>query len=59
MPERKPHPSGRPIIRHPVKMLGLTRRPFDGPLTPGLQRDRQTYAVGFTARIPAADDDDE
>lgn len=59
MAERRPsHPSGRPIRRNDVKTLGFTRRPFDGPLPPGLQKDRQTYAVGFTARIAMTDDDE-
>lgn len=58
MPERPQHPSGRPIRRNQVKGLGFTRRPFDGPLSPGLQKERQTYAVGFTARIAAEDDDE-
>jgi len=56
--QRPGHPSGRPIDRRRVKQLGFTRRPNDEPLTPGLRKGVQTYAVGFRASI-AADDDDE
>jgi hypothetical protein len=49
--QRPRHPSGRPFRDRRIKELGFTRRPFDEPLTPGLQRRRQTFAVGFTADL--------
>lgn len=56
---RPDHPSGRPIHRRQVKAVGFTRRPPDEPLTPGLQRGRQTYAIGFTSRLVSDEDADE
>jgi len=57
MVQRPQHPSGRPIRDGRVKMLGFRRLPNDEPLTPGLRRGGQTYAVGFTARISADDEE--
>lgn len=55
---RRGHPSGRPINRDRVKMLGFFRRPQEEPLVPGLRRGASTNAIGFTARICAEDDDE-
>lgn len=53
------HPSGQPIFRKQFGVISRTRVPCDEPLTPGLRRDRQTYAVGFTAKIESDWSDDE
>lgn len=55
---RRGHPSGRPINRDRVKMLGFFRRPLDEPATPGLRKTPVANAIGFTARICAEDDDE-
>lgn len=59
-PKGRAHPSGRPVITDvsPVT-LPIVRTTPDEPLTPGLRRNRQTYAIGFTAQIGAFDDDGE
>jgi hypothetical protein len=54
---RPQHPSGRPIREPIVKRLGFTRRPFDEPLSPGLQRHRNISAIGFTANLTEERDD--
>jgi hypothetical protein len=57
MQHRRPqHPSGRPIRHRSVKSLGFIRRPYDEPLTPGMQRRQAASAIGFTARLT---DDEE
>lgn len=58
-PKGRPHPSGRPVARKRWGVETQTRRPHDGPLSPGLQRGGFTHAVGFTARLAADDYDDE
>lgn len=57
--ERRPdHPSGRPIRKPGLRLLGFTRRPPDEPLTPGLRKaGGQTNAIGFRANITAEDDE--
>lgn len=57
-PKGFPHPSGAPIRRTQVGIRSIWRVPDDGPVTPGLRRRDGAYAVGFTARICAEDDDD-
>lgn len=47
-PKGQPHPSGRPVSKSKWGTETRTRRPYDGPLSPGLQRTGSTYAVGFT-----------
>lgn len=57
-PKGRPHPSGRPVRGEPYSDLQI-ERPLKGePLTLGLRRDRQVYAVGFTAQIGGQDDDE-
>lgn len=49
------HPSGKPTRQPKCGVTSRPRVPFDGPLSPGLQRNGFTEAVGFTANL-AADD---
>lgn len=55
---RREHPSGRPVRRRDVKMLGFTRRPQDEPLTPGLRKQPPANAIGFHTDIVSRDDDE-
>jgi hypothetical protein len=60
MSDRRPqHPSGRPIRHRKIGVRSIWRIPDTGPVTPGLQQKEGAYAVGFTARIGADEDDDE
>lgn len=59
MSEKRPqHPSGRPINRPKYGIKSIWRIPDVGPVTPGLQKKEGAYAVGFTARLCAEDDDE-
>jgi hypothetical protein len=62
MTQRRPqHPSGRPIRRPHVGVSSIWRIPGSGPVTPGLQREEPTNAIGFMADLvrPFPQDDDE
>jgi hypothetical protein len=57
--DRKPHPSGKPIRRPGIKMLGFARRPHDEPLTPGLRRQEGANAIGFMPQLSSDGVDDD
>lgn len=58
-PMQKPlgarHPSGKPIAAPKYGVVNRPRCPFEGPLSPGLQRNGFTEAVGFTANLSSGD----
>lgn len=58
-PKGRAHPSGAPVRRDKIGVRSIWRVPDDGYVIPRLQPGRrETYAIGFTARICADDDGD-
>jgi hypothetical protein len=42
-----------PVRARRCGITTATREPHAAPLTPGLRKENQTYAIGFTARLSA------
>lgn len=57
-PLRQQHPSGRPVATSRWGVKTEHRIPNKEPLVPGLRRQHDTYAVGFTASICPEDEDE-